>query len=268
MTAREGGTSATSRRERRSRRKDAWASGKPPLGQTAELWFGLTVFVVDILCQIALMVLGFYIVLGDVFSPYEEDHVSIIEFLVTWCIFGTLYGLGAIAATFISSRRAPQPLGTLPADRPLQRFVYRVEHSPIARFITTISTFIVSIVGLTAAVELLVLRNDPDWGFLIKAVAIWTMLLSWALFHWGYARLYARTYRMASDPKPLSFPGNEEPGLADFVYFAFTTASAFSASDVSVMTRRMRWTVIWHSTLSFFFNALIVVRAVNTLIQA
>lgn len=227
----------------------------------------LTVFVVDILCQIALMVLGFYIVLGDVFAirgrPRQHHRVP-----VTWCIFGTLYGLGAIAATFISSRRAPQPLGTLPADRPLQRFVYRVEHSPIARFITTISTFIVSIkVGLTDAVELLVLRNNPDWGFLTKAVAIWTMLLSWALFHWGYARLYARTYRMASDPKPLSFPGNEEPGLADFVYFAFTTASAFSASDVSVMTRRCGGRSSGHSTLSFF-NALIVVLAVNTLIQA
>lgn len=238
------------------------------MGETAELWIGLTVFVIDVLCQIGLLVLGFYIVLGDVFSPYEDEHLSIIGDLSTWCIFGTIYWIGAVTAAFISSRRAPQPLGTQPSARPLQRFYYRVEHSPIARIVTTLSTFIVSIVGLTAAVELLVLRNDPDWGVLIKAVAIWTMLLSWALFHWGYARLYSRAYRMASGPKPLSFPGDEEPGLADFVYFAYTTASAFSTSDVSVMTRRMRWTVIWHSTLSFFFNSLIVVLAVNTLIQA
>ncbi len=33
------------------------------------------------------------------------------------------------------------------------------------------------------------------------------------------------------------------------------------------MTTRMRWTVLWHTTLGFFFNALIIVLAVNTIIS-
>ena len=47
--------------------------------------------------------------------------------------------------------------------------------------------------------------------------------------------------------------------------FSFTNATAFSVSDVLVTTPRMRWTVIWHTSLSFFFNALIIVLAINTI---
>jgi uncharacterized membrane protein len=36
---------------------------------------------------------------------------------------------------------------------------------------------------------------------------------------------------------------------------------------VQVMTTRMRWTVVWHTTLSFFLNAMIIVLAVNTIMN-
>ncbi len=221
----------------------------------------------DVVCQLVLIGLGLYIVFGDVSAAEADDHTSVVGFLTLWCSFGTVYWVGAVVAAFVSSRRHPVPLGTVAADRPLQRFREWLELHPIVGAITTTATFLASFVGLTAAVELLLLRNDPEWGVIVKVVAVWTMLLSWALFHWGYANLYARAYRRADAVKPLAFPGGDEPGLADFVYFSFTTAAAFSASDVSVMTRRMRWTVVWHSILSFFFNSLIIVLAINTLTQ-
>ena len=36
-------------------------------------------------------------------------------------------------------------------------------------------------------------------------------------------------------------------------------------SDVQVMTTRMRWTVVWHTTFAFFFNALIIALTMNVI---
>ena len=90
---------------------------------------------------------------------------------------------------------------------------------------------------------------------------------SWALFHWGFARIYDRRYRRSEVP-PLIFPGTDTPRLPDFVYFSFTNATTFSVSDVLVQSSRMRWTVVWHTTFSFFLNALIIVLAFSTIINA
>jgi len=122
-------------------------------------------------------------------------------------------------------------------------------------------------VGLMAAFEVLILRNDPDWAGWVEPVAVCGMLLSWALYHWGFARIYDRRYRLAVIP-PLIFPGTENPRLADFVYLSFTNATNFSVSDVQVVTTRMRWTIVWHTTTSFFLNALIIVLAFSTIINA
>src|SRR5690606_22837454 len=99
---------------------------------------------------------------------------------------------------------------------------------------------------------------------LLEFSASWTMLLSWALFNWGFARIYYSRYHRAAEP-PLLFPGTNEPRLTDFVYFSFTNATTFGTSDIQVVTSRMRWTVIWHTTFAFFFNALIIVLSMNVI---
>jgi len=55
--------------------------------------------------------------------------------------------------------------------------------------------------------------------------------------------------------------------MVDFVYFSFTVGSSFAASDVTVLSSRTRWTVVWHSVSSFFFNGLIIVLALNTIMS-
>jgi uncharacterized membrane protein len=52
------------------------------------------------------------------------------------------------------------------------------------------------------------------------------------------------------------------------VYFAYTLGTTFAASDVEVRTTRMRWTIVWHSVLSYFFNGLVIVLALNTIMSA
>lgn len=99
---------------------------------------------------------------------------------------------------------------------------------------------------------------------LVEFTAIWTMLLSWAMFNWGYARIYYARYHRAAVP-PLEFPSTESPRLTDFVYFAFTNATTFAVSDVRVTSSRLRWTVAWHTMFAFFFNALIIVLTMNVI---
>lgn len=211
----------------------------------------IIVRIADLLVQLALIGLGLAII-------FVEDDGLIVDLLAIWSLVAAAYWLASIIALAVTlrgpGRRAPHWLA-------------RADLHPAVAAISTTATFVTSIVGLAAATEMLVLRHEPEWAGWVEPIAIVAMLLSWALFHWGFARIYDRRYRR-SDIPPLRFPGTDAPRLADFVYFSFTNATAFSVSDVEVMTTRMRWTVVWHTTLSFFLNALIIVLAFSTIINS
>jgi uncharacterized membrane protein len=206
--------------------------------------------VADLLVQLGLIGIGLAIIL-------VEDPDSTLDALALWCVIGGLYWLASVIAVAISVRRsevaAPAWLG-------------RLDLHPAVAVVSVTATFLASIVGIVAAIEILILRDDPDWAEWVEPVAISAMLLSWALYHWGFARIYHRRFRVA-DVAPLVFPGTDAPRIADFVYFSFTNATNFSVSDVQVMTTRMRWTVVWHTVTSFFLNALIIVLAFSTIIN-
>jgi uncharacterized membrane protein len=212
--------------------------------------WAVIVRVTDLLVQVALIWLGLTLVSAE----ETEDSFNA---LVAWCLLGAIYWLASVIAVGISVRRSG---GGVP------RWLGRAELHPVVAGVTVTATFLASIVGLIAATQILALRNDPDWAEWVVPVAVVAMLLSWALFHWGFARIYERRYRVADTP-PLIFPGTATPRLADFVYFSFTNATTFAVSDVQVVTTRMRWTVVWHTTTSFFLNALIIVLAFSTIIN-
>ena len=206
----------------------------------------------DLLVQLALIALGLWLVLAP------EDEEDVIGALALWGLLAVVYWHASVIAVGVSVRRGK--------DAATPRWIADLELHPAIAAVTVAATFLASIVGLVAATEILVLRDDPDWAGWVEPVAVITMLLAWALYHWGFARIYLRRYRIAVIP-PLVFPGRDEPRLPDFVYFSFTNATAFSVSDVQVMTTRMRWTVVWHTTTSFFLNALIIVLAFSTIIN-
>lgn len=212
--------------------------------------WAVIVRVADLLVQLALIWLGLVVFLS------EEDEGT-VDALAAWCALGGLYWLASVIAVGVSVRRSR-------TEAP--RWMGQFDAHPLVAAITVTATFLASIVGIVAATELLVLRNEPGWQGSVEPIGVVAMLLSWALFHWGFSRIYDRRYR-ASDVPPLKFPGTEYPRLADFVYFSFTNATTFSVSDVQVMTTRMRWTVVWHTTTSFFLNALIIVLAFSTIIN-
>jgi uncharacterized membrane protein len=86
------------------------------------------------------------------------------------------------------------------------------------------------------------------------------MVMSWMLLQAGYARRYASIHRTSGG---LTFPSTEYPSPVDYLYFAVTIGTAFSVSDVLVTTSRMRWHVMVHSTVAFFYNAAVVAFALS-----
>jgi len=206
--------------------------------------------IVDLLVQLLLIATGL-----DLIASTEDD--TMLFTLLVWCLLGTLYWLASVIAVAVSVRMRTT---TAPA------WLVRFELHPVVGLISTVATFVASFAGIVAVVLILVFRNDPEWSGWVEPIAVWAMLLSWALFHWGFARIYHRRYRSAPI-RPLHFPGTAEPRLVDFVYFSFTNATTFSVSDVQVMTSGMRFIVVWHTTMSFFLNALIIVLAFSTIIN-
>jgi uncharacterized membrane protein len=93
----------------------------------------------------------------------------------------------------------------------------------------------------------------------ITVVGAW--LLLGALFTFHYALLF---YRSPKEQRALQFPNHEEhPDYWDFLYFSFTIAVALQTSDVAVMSRQIRKTVLAQSVLSFIFNAAILGFSIN-----
>ncbi len=92
-----------------------------------------------------------------------------------------------------------------------------------------------------------------------------TIFGSWCLvatlFTFHYARIF---YRSPVERRALCFPDNEQnPNYWDFLYFSFTIAVAAQTSDVSIMSRSMRKTVLAQSVLSFLFNVAIIGLSIN-----
>jgi len=183
----------------------------------------------------------------------DHDDLSAVM-LILWCTLASAYLLCTIIGLNIAVR----------LDRVEPDATRRVLSHPLVRLLSTILTFAVSLLGIREAVILIINIGQEQVDVLVEVGAVWTMLLSWAMFHWGYARIYYARYHRASEA-PLIFPGSDEPRLTDFVYFSFTNATTFAVSDVQVATSRMRWTVVWHTCLAFFFNALIIALSMNVI---
>ncbi|MBL3700013.1 DUF1345 domain-containing protein [Leucobacter luti] len=197
--------------------------------------------------QLILIWVGLDLLWGD-----DEDFALVPMFV--WCVTATLYLIPTVLTLNILVR----------IDQPDPRVTRVLVGHPITRAFSTLFTFASSAIGLSVAIDLITSigkdLHDPAGEF----TAVWAMLLAWAMFNWGYARIYFSRYHRAKTP-PLEFPGTDDPRLVDFVYLAFTNSTTFAVSDVKIVNTHMRWTVVWHTTIAFFFNALIIVLTMNVI---
>jgi uncharacterized membrane protein len=98
---------------------------------------------------------------------------------------------------------------------------------------------------------------------LISVPLGWITLHTVMAFHYAH-RFYTRhAVHHADDAGGLQFPGTEEPGLTDFLYYSFVVGMTAQVSDVQVLNADMRRVTLMHGVVSFFFNAVILALAVN-----
>lgn len=130
------------------------------------------------------------------------------------------------------------------------------------------ATIVASAAGLSSGilivdVDIIADGFDSEVGVLtvLKVSAAAAVVLAWLTLHSGYARHYASLYFRHG--QGMSFPGAPTPNRLDFAYFAYTVGTTFATSDVEVHSRVVRHAVLWHSVLSFLYNAAVLGIAIS-----
>jgi uncharacterized membrane protein len=191
------------------------------------------------LTELALIIAGLGFIL---LSPDDE-----LVYLGIWDALAVLYvGVGVIALRR-SRKRPPQ---RTPQGPRTDRFRFNFAFAIVS-----------SLIGFFVAIDIATSDNPEDYAVLLNILGVIAMVMSWMLLQAGYARRYASIYRTAGGG--LTFPSTEHPAPVDYLYFAVTIGTAFSVSDVLVTTARMRWHVMVHSAVSFFYNAAVVAFALS-----
>jgi len=133
------------------------------------------------------------------------------------------------------------------------------------RFGILILTAAASLTSLGAIVALLGHTRTSGREPTHLALAVVTILLSWAFIHVIFAVHYANEYYAAQRRKiaGMIFPKDDEPDYWDFLYFSFVVGMTSQVSDVAVASKSVRRTVLAHGIVSFLFNVTLLALAVN-----
>lgn len=204
---------------------------------------GIAGNLIDLLAQCALITIG-------VIAAFTTRETTTLAMLTLWCTIGTLYTIVALIVLSIAAKRRA---GATRASR--------WHTNIVARWVSLVATILASIVGVTATLIVLLFRGTAD-ALIYNIIGVWAMLLAWGFLHWGFAQVYYRSH-YASGDELFRFPNTDHPGMVDFVYFSYTVGTTFAVSDVETRSTRARWMLTCHSVVSFFFNGLIIVFALN-----
>jgi uncharacterized membrane protein len=204
------------------------------------------------------------IALGIGFIFLSETARSDLEYLLGWDVLAVVYlTIGFVAVR----RRRKRPDLILPTGNLAQQWLTGARLS----FGFTIAA---SLVGMGSADSVLTNGKNATYGDPIRFFGGIAIVAAWLLLHAGYARFYARRYYTSEGPADrdgsgvgggLDFPRSAAPMATDFLYFSFTLGTSFAASDVTVTSQTMRWHVMIHSILSFFYNTVVLAVAFGIL---
>ncbi len=125
-----------------------------------------------------------------------------------------------------------------------------------------------SVTSLVGVGEALVLagRTSGAARVLLVAVAVVTVVLSWALINTTFTLRYAHLQYARTTGVAIEF---EEAGAStgapyrDFAYVAFTIGMCYQVSDTTLRDVTTRGTALAHALLSYLFGVVIVAGAIN-----
>jgi uncharacterized membrane protein len=125
-----------------------------------------------------------------------------------------------------------------------------------------------AVVSLSAIIAQLAVVKDMKGSikYAHSALAGLTLISSWACTHLMFALHYAHEYYIAKvkgKPGGLDFPGDDEPGYGDFLYFAFVIGTSGQTADVSFTSKAMRRVGLVHCVLAFLFNTTVLALTIN-----
>ena len=156
------------------------------------------------------------------------------------------------------------------------------KQSMSARVVGLVTLAVLALANFTAGVRLVsqILgrkggSSDP-LHLIMSGASIWIAnVIIFGLLYWAFDRggpaaraLGLRQYTDFQFPQmadPSSAPPDWEPTLVDYLYLAFTNATAFSPTDVMPLTRPAKMAMMIQSTLSVVLIAVVLARAINIL---
>ncbi len=150
----------------------------------------------------------------------------------------------------------------------LKRHAARTDEPAIIIFAVTLATAAISLVSLFMA-----LNTGGKETALELALAFSSVTLGWLTVHTMAAMHYAHSYwslqaaASDGDNRGLEFPGTNEPGGYDFLYFSFVIGMTAQTSDIVITSTAMRKINLVHAVVSFFFNTVLVAAAVNAAVS-
>jgi uncharacterized membrane protein len=98
------------------------------------------------------------------------------------------------------------------------------------------------------------------------ALAVTTIVLSWAFTHMMFAMHYAHDFYLSLAKNVtggLDFPGDPKPDYLDFCYLAFVIGTSGQTADVSFTSKPLRRVGLIHCVLAFLFNTTILALMIN-----
>lgn len=156
-------------------------------------------------------------------------------------------------------------LRTLTSDR-LRVSAATEDEGTVFIAIITLAAVSISVVSIFT---LLNSSPTPDATRLALALSAaplgWFVLHTIAAFHYSH-HYYGGEGRTGAKPHGLKFPGRREPGIWDFIYFAFVIGMTAQTADVDIQSTWIRRRATAHGIISFIFNTVLLAMAVNVVV--
>jgi uncharacterized membrane protein len=148
--------------------------------------------------------------------------------------------------------------------------------------VTLLAVALMAVTTLTGLVQLIVAMIDRSTGMgglelLTSSVAVWVAnVLMFSLLYWqvdrgGPAGAAGATARrpdlyFAQEGAPAKVrPADWRPTFPDYLFLAYSTATAFSATDVVPLTHRAKLMMMLESAVSLVTIVVVAARAINVL---
>lgn len=163
-------------------------------------------------------------------------------------------------------------IGAIELHVPPARFREWADDEDEGLFLIVLITLAAVGFSLASIFSLLNAGRKPEG--LLLLLSLTSAPLGWLVLHTSASLHYAHFYYAvpASEPAAngdsggLRFPGTEQPGPWEFLYYSFVVGMTAQVSDVQVTSTPMRRLTLAHGVVSFIFNTVLIALAVNVIV--